>query len=73
MKELPDSMMEALRGRRGLNKDDTSSDEEILEMSPTEIVLECAAWHLGDGYWAVLIAAWIDAAGADVKDVAKPR
>jgi hypothetical protein len=62
--KLTNSMMEALRGRRGLEENDTSLDEEILKMDPVEVVQECSAWYLGDSSWASIIAGWIVASGA---------
>uniref|UniRef100_A0A6H1Z7P2 Uncharacterized protein n=1 Tax=viral metagenome TaxID=1070528 RepID=A0A6H1Z7P2_9ZZZZ len=68
-KNLSGAMMEALRGRRGLDDDDTSQDDEIRTMSPAEIVRECAAWELGDPYWATIFAGWMQAAGCKVEDL----
>lgn len=67
--DLTPSMMMALRGRRGLDENDTSQDDAIRQMSPGRIVRECAAWELGDGAWASRIAAWMVSAGANPKDV----
>ena len=60
--------MEMLRGRRNLDEDDTSDDSEIEAMPPTKIVRECAAWRLGDPYWANTVAGWMAAAGAKPDD-----
>jgi len=68
-KSLPFSMMAMLRGRLGLEANDTSRDEDILEMTPDQIVRECAAWKLGDEYWAVIIAGWMKAAGCKIEDL----
>ena len=47
---LPDDMMEYLRQRRRLEKDDTSQDTEILVMPPDEIVSEISCWLLGSDW-----------------------
>ena len=67
--KLSESMMKALRGRRDLDGGDTSQDDEIRSMSPAEIVRECAAWKLGDAYWAVRFAEWMRAAGCSPDDL----
>ena len=67
--KLSGSMMEALRGRRDLDEDDTSQDGEIRAMPPAEIVRECAAWKLGDAYWATIFAEWMRAAGCSPDDL----
>ena len=67
--ELTESMMEMLRGRRGLDEDDTSQDDGIRAMAPSVIVRECTAWELGDGAWATRIARWMDKAGCTVVDM----
>jgi len=67
--KLSRSMLEALRGRRGLDEDDASQDDEIRAMPPAEIVRECAAWKLGDAYWAVIFAEWMRAAGCKPEDI----
>ena len=61
--------MEMLRGRLGLNEDDTSRDAEILKMEPYEVVRECSAWKLGDPYWATMIAGWMKQSGCKVDDL----
>jgi hypothetical protein len=62
--KIPEHMMKMLRGRYGLESDDTSKDRHIREMSPEQIVRECAGWKLGDPYWAKCIAGWMNAVGA---------
>jgi len=61
-------MMEMLRGRRGLDEDDTRQDRNIEAMNPAEIVRECAGWRLGDRHWADIFARWMKAAGAKPDD-----
>ena len=69
MMKPSESMMGMLRGRRGLDKDDTSQDNEIRAMPGSEVVRECTAWKFGDPYWATLIAGWMDKAGCTVTDL----
>lgn len=65
---LPYSMMTYLRGRRNLDLNDNSHDADIMDMSPAEIVTECAHWRLGDGEWATTFAFWMKSAGAKPED-----
>lgn len=68
MKTIPNYMLRKLRGRRGLELDDSSKDESIKNMSPVAIVQECTAWELGDPSWAYTIARWMRDAGANPED-----
>jgi hypothetical protein len=65
---LPDYMMEMLRGRRGLEPGDKSQDADIGRLSPVDVVRECVAWRIGDPNWATEIALFMDHAGANPKD-----
>ena len=67
--QLSESMMIILRGRRDLDEDDTSQDDEIRAMPGSKIVRDCTAWHLGDPHWATVIAGWMDRAGCTVADL----
>lgn len=64
MKDLPNSMMEALRGRAGLEVNDDRFDEKLLKQEPEDIVRQCVAWELGDPDWANRIGCWMHAVGA---------
>ena len=44
-REVDISIMEDLRQRRGLEEDDTSEDQEILEMSGYEFLDEWLKWN----------------------------
>jgi hypothetical protein len=66
--KLTPRMMEMLRGRHGLNLDDTSKDAHFRKMEPVDIVRECTEWKLGDPSWANVIAGWMEAAGAKPQD-----
>lgn len=48
-------LMEALRQRKGLNKDDTTMDETLDELPPSEKFREWCAWELGCASWAFYI------------------
>ena len=67
MKTLPRSMMIALRGRRGLEENDTSQNGEIMAMSPESQVRQVVAWNLGDNAWANWFATVVRETGADIK------
>ena len=67
MKTLPRSMMIALRGRRGLEKDDTSQDEKIMAMSPESQVRQIVAWEFGDNTWTGWFANVLRETGADIR------
>ena len=47
--------LEAIRQRLGIDKNDTSLDDQINNMSPKEIASEWSAWYLGDGEWGKTI------------------
>ena len=48
-------MLGSVRKRLGANNEiDESFDDEINEMSSSELVEQWCGWHLGDGSW------WID-------------
>lgn len=49
-REVDISIMEDLRQRRGLDEDDTSEDQEILEMSGYEFFSEWLRWQGIYGY-----------------------
>ena len=61
--KLRNDMMEALRGRRGLELDDTSQDREILSMGARKTVAEVAAWRLGDPGWGESFYRWYQQVG----------
>lgn len=67
---LPHSMLEALRGRLTGNPNPDQRAKEIAEMTPAEIIRECAGWYLGDPSWATQIADWMRAANCTVEDLA---
>ena len=48
--EVPEEIMEIMRRRRYLEEDDTSEDEEILEMSGIDFLDEWLGWEGIYGY-----------------------
>lgn len=60
------SQIEAMRGRLGLEKDDTSRDADIEKMSPERRLALIAGWHLGYSGWERTILSWVKDAGYEV-------
>jgi hypothetical protein len=59
---FPEYIMEMLRQRRRLKKDDTSEDALINQYSSTGAFKECVGWKIGDG-WADEILGWMESCG----------
>ena len=59
--------MIALRGRRGLEENDTSQDGEIMAMSPENQVQQIVAWEFGDSSWANWFATVVRVTGANIE------
>jgi hypothetical protein len=55
--------VEEMRERLGLEPDDTSSDDEIVSMSPLKRVELLAGWHLGDPSWTETFKYWCESQG----------
>ncbi|MDE7423945.1 MAG: hypothetical protein K2N51_09660 [Lachnospiraceae bacterium] len=51
MKIYNNDIMEAVRQRMGLEKDDTSKDDEIMKMDKEEVFREYCQWHGLSGAW----------------------
>ena len=51
MKNYNNDIMEAVRQRKGLEKDDTSKDDEIMKMDKEEVFREYCQWHGLSGLW----------------------
>ncbi len=47
-----EQVMKILRQRNGLEKEDTSQDSDLQEMTPPHAFRECCGWRLGDPEWA---------------------
>ena len=54
----PIHILKRLRMRRDLDKNDTSMDQELNDLSPIEKLREIVAWELGDPNWADQILEW---------------
>lgn len=55
--------MEAMRQRLGLEENDTSRDNEILNMSPMERVRLIAGWYHGSESWADTYVGYFESQG----------
>jgi len=64
-------MIEAVRGRMGLEPDDESKDAMIAAMTPRERLCKVCGWHLGDESWAGTIIGWMKECGYTVKEAAQ--
>lgn len=70
MNKYFDSIMEDVRQNLGLESDDTSRDDEINEMTRSEVLDRVCTWHGLIGY-ADTIREWIeDIWGIDLDDIA---
>lgn len=65
---VPLHIIEILRQRNGLDINDTSKDEQILKMQPTEMVRECVTWELGYPSWADYFAKLMKDCNAKLED-----
>lgn len=56
MDKYMDEIMEAVRQRMGLEEDDESADEEIMQMDRSQVFKEYCLWHglLGSFYDTLL-------------------
>ena len=52
MSKYPDHIMEAVRGRLGLDEFDTSKDADIERRPAEKVVGWAVGWDLGDDSWA---------------------
>lgn len=51
MDKYIDEVMEAVRQRMGLEEDDESADEEIMQMDRSQVFKEYCLWHGLLGNW----------------------
>lgn len=65
--EIPRYLMEKLRQKIGLEKDDTSLDDVILARRPEENLREVCAWEIGSPSWVGTFMSW--AADLGIKEV----
>lgn len=61
----PEYIMQEIRQRRGLDKNDKSEDSAILLMSPMEKLKKVVAWNLGSERWADEFLTWARDCGID--------
>ncbi|WP_345806708.1 hypothetical protein [Bacillus pumilus] len=57
--KYPNSIIQYVRQREGLDKKDSSMDKEILEMSKSEVLRDVLAWNGFIGGWDFTIKDWI--------------
>ncbi len=62
-KEIPNEVMEVLRMRRRLDKNDTSKDDQLQSLPPMKRVEELSAWFHGDPSWVREMKSWCEANG----------
>ena len=51
-RHLSERLMQAVRQRLDLDETDTSKDDAIRAMKPSQLVRHYFAWHLGSTRWA---------------------
>ena len=64
---IPENIMQDMRDRRGLNKHDTSEDQEILNMSKREFLDEWLDWEGIIGYTTQIMDMIYYAFGIDLE------
>lgn len=68
--KYPEYIMKYLRQRKGLEEDDTSSDDRLNNMSRNEVFKEVLNWNGLLGNWDIDIKAWIkDIYGIDLDEI----
>ena len=68
----PEGIIRYLRQRKGLNVDDTSHDEQLHAMSPSDVFAETLEWNGLLGGWDYQIKGWIkDIYGIDIDEIAE--
>lgn len=68
----PEGIIRYLRQRKGLNVDDTSHDEQLHAMSPSDVFAETLEWNGLLGGWDHQIKDWIrDIYGIDLDEIAE--
>ncbi|WP_373166262.1 hypothetical protein [Agathobaculum sp. Marseille-P7918] len=68
----PEYIIRYLRQRKGLDKDDTSLDEQLQAMSPSDVFAKILEWNGLLVGWDCTIKGWIkDIYGIDLDEIAK--
>lgn len=65
---LTERQLEILRQRAGLEKNDTSLDDELKAMPPIDKFKDLVAWNFGHPDWANEILYWAECAGFKVTE-----
>lgn len=70
--KYPNSIIQYVRQREGLDKEDGSRDKEILEMTNSEVFRDVLAWNGFLGGWDYTIKDWVKSIyGIDLDDFEK--
>ncbi|KJR69194.1 MULTISPECIES: hypothetical protein [Bacillus] len=70
--KYPISIIQYVRQREGLDKEDDSMDKEILKMSKSEVFRDVLAWNGLLGGWDSIIKNWVKSIyGIDLDDFEK--
>lgn len=67
MSNTPDYIKTKLRQRMGLEKNDSSNDDEIEKMTADEKFSEVIAWELGAPTWAAQLLEWAKDCGLEIR------
>lgn len=68
----PEYIIRYLRQRKGLDVDDTSHDEQLHAMSPSDVFAETLEWNGLLGGWDYQIKDWIKGIyGIDIDEIAE--
>lgn len=65
--KYPERVMQILRQRDGLDKDDTSEDDALNALSQKQALSELVAWELGSPDWAWWFINQVESVGGSVK------
>lgn len=63
-----DSPIEKLRMRNGLEKEDTSIDQKLINSTASEKFKSLCGWELGYSSWSKTILNWLDISGYDISE-----
>jgi hypothetical protein len=66
MSNTPDYIKTKLRQRMGLEKNDSSNDDDIEKMTADEKFSEVIGWELGYSTWAAQLLEWAKDCGLEI-------
>lgn len=64
----PEHLLQKIRQREGLKKDDTSEDDRIEKMSPLRKFRRVMGWEFGSDYWADRALEWAKDCGYKIPE-----